>query len=79
VTASYRCGSARLLPNGDWLIDWGQNSRQGAGSIGGYNADGARTFLLTFDSTFSYRAQPVPAGVLTAQDLRNDMDAMAAP
>ena len=79
VTASYRCGSARLLPNGDWLIDWGQNSRQGAGSIGGYKADGARTFLLTFNSTFSYRAQPVPAGVLTAQDLRNGMDAMAAP
>jgi hypothetical protein len=79
ATASYRCGSARVLPNQDWLIDWGQTSRQGAGSIGGYTPDGARTFLLAFDSTFSYRAQPVPAGVLSAQDLRAGMDAMAAP
>jgi hypothetical protein len=78
IAASYRCGSARLLADQDWLIDWGQNSRQGAGSIGGYAPDGERTFLLTFDSTFSYRAQPVPAGVLTAQDLRDGMDAMAA-
>ena len=65
--------------NQDWLIDWGQNTRQGAGSIGGYKPDGERTFLLTFDSTFSYRAQPVPPGVVTAQDLRRGMDAMAAP
>jgi hypothetical protein len=79
VTASYRCGSARVLPNQDWLIDWGQNTRQGAGSIGGYAPDGERTFLLTFDSTFSYRAQPVPPGMVTAQDLRQGMDAMAAP
>jgi Arylsulfotransferase (ASST) len=79
ISASYRCGSARLLPNQDWLIDWGQNSRHGTGSIGGYEPDGERTFLLTFDSTFSYRAQPVPPGVVTAQDLRDGMDAMAAP
>ncbi|MGH2965374.1 MAG: arylsulfotransferase family protein [Solirubrobacterales bacterium] len=79
IGTSYRCGSARLLPNQDWLIDWGQNSRQGAGSIGGYKPNGERTFLLTFDSTFSYRAQPVPGGALTAQDLRHGMDAMAAP
>ena len=79
VATSNRCGSARVLPNQDWLIDWGQNSSAGAGSIGGYKPDGERTFLLTFDSTFSYRAQPVPAGALTARDLRQGMDAMAAP
>jgi hypothetical protein len=76
IAASYRCGSARVLANQGWLIDWGQNSRDGAGSIGGYSPEGERTFLLTFDSTFSYRAQPVQ-GALTVGDLREGMDAMA--
>jgi hypothetical protein len=78
IPASHCCGSARLLPNQDWLIDWGEGSLQGTGSIGGYEPDGTRTFLLTFDSTFSYRAQPVPARAATAQDLRQGMDAMCS-
>jgi arylsulfotransferase ASST len=73
VPVSNCCGSARRLGNGDWLIDWGQNK-----PIGGYKSDGQRTFLLTFDSNFSYRAEPVPAGVLSAQDLRQGMDAMCS-
>ena len=79
IPFSYCCGSARLLPNQNWLIDWGQETLQGTGSIGGYKPDGERTFLLTFDSTFSYRAQPVPTGVLSAQDLRQGMNAMCSP
>ena len=72
-----RLGSA---PAEQRLVDrLGPESRQGAGSIGGYKPDGERTFLLTFDSTFSYRAQPVPRACVTAQDLRQGMDAMAAP
>ena len=34
VPVSYCCGSARLLPNQDWLIDWGQGSLQGTGRLG---------------------------------------------
>jgi hypothetical protein len=72
VPASDCCGSARRLGNGDWLIDWGKTR-----PIGGYEPDGQRTFLLTFDSQFSYRAEPVPPGAISAQDLREGMRAMA--
>jgi hypothetical protein len=74
VPKSNCCGSARRLDNGDWLIDWGKDR-----PIGGYEPDGDRTFLLTIDSTFSYRAEPVPSGAVSAQDLREAMDAMCAP
>jgi arylsulfotransferase ASST len=72
VPKSNCCGSARRLPNRDWLIDWGKNN-----PICGYNRSGKRTFRLTFDSNFSYRAEPVPTGVLSAPDLREGMRAMA--
>ncbi len=71
VTTSRCCGSARRLGSGDWLIDWG-----GSNPIGGYAPNGSRTFLLRFDSDFSYRAQPVPPGAVSTQDLREGMDAM---
>jgi hypothetical protein len=73
VPASNCCGSARRLGNGDWLIDWGLNK-----PIGGYKPNGTRTFLLSFDSNFSYRAEPVPGGVLSAPDLRQAMTAMCS-
>lgn len=81
VPASYCCGSARRMANGDWLIDWGQGTEgpERTGAIGGYRPDGQRTFLLSFESSFSYRAQPVPAGALTRQELRQGMTAMCAP
>jgi hypothetical protein len=72
VHKSECCGSARRLPNGDWLIDWGQARDH---PIGGYEPNGDRTFLLTFATRASYRAQPVPAGVYTAADLRAAMNA----
>jgi Arylsulfotransferase (ASST) len=72
VRTSNCCGSARRLPNRDWLISWGKHD-----PIGGYQPDGKRTFLLSFPSNFSYRAEPVPAGALSAQDLRAGMGAMA--
>ncbi len=71
VSASGCCGSARRFSNGDWLIDWGKTN-----PIAGYSADGTRTFSLRFDSGFSYRAEPVPAGAVSAADLRQGMDAM---
>jgi hypothetical protein len=75
VTASQCCGSARRLSNGDWLIDWGEANTH---PIGGYTSTGQRTFLLTFDAHSSYRAEPVPAGAVTAQDLRDAMNAMCS-
>lgn len=74
VTRSYCCGSARRLRDGNWLIDWAQ----GSGAIGGYQPDGTRTFLLRFDSTFSYRALPVPDGAVSIADLRQGMNAICS-
>jgi hypothetical protein len=81
VPASHCCGSARRVSNGDWLIDWGLVTigSGGAGSIGGYRPNGERSFLLSFDSTFSYRAVPVPPGAVTRQKLRQGMIAMCSP
>ena len=73
VPVSYCCGSARRLGNGDWLIGWGRNN-----PIGGYTRDGKRTFLLKFGSSWSYRAEPVPAGAVSAEDLRQGMRAMCS-
>ena len=42
-TAAARPGACRI---GDWLIAWGKHE-----PIGGYQADGKRTFLLTFPPT----------------------------
>jgi Arylsulfotransferase (ASST) len=80
VPLSYCCGSARQLPNRDWLIDWGRGAAgaQAGGSIGGYAPDGERTFRLAFQSTYSYRALPVPSGSVTVKQLRENMDAMCA-
>ena len=72
VPSSYCCGSARRLANGEWLIGWGRKN-----PIGGYRPNGERTFLLTPDSGWSYRAEPVPAGAVSAEDLRDGMRAMA--
>jgi hypothetical protein len=71
VTNSICCGSARLLPSGNWLINWG-----GTGVVGGYSAKGERFFKLTTPGAFSYRANPVPPGALTARQLRRAMDAI---
>ena len=73
VSSSGCCGSARRLDNGDWLIDWGPQ-----GGIGGYKPSGDRTFRLNFDPRGSYRAEPVPAGAVSAQDLRQAMNAICS-
>ncbi len=75
VPLSGCCGSARRLSNGDWLIDWGQATNH---PIGGYKPNGERTFLLTLDGRSSYRAEPVPAGAVSAQSLRHAMNAMCS-
>lgn len=68
------CGSARMLPGGDWVMSWGS-----AGLITELSSSGSRVFSLTFsDSTngnvFSYRAQPILPGTLSRTALREGMD-----
>src|ERR671937_177066 len=62
VDASGCCGSARRLPNRDWLIDWGGYENN---PIGSYKPGGERIFLLRFKASagYSYRAEPVPATI----------------
>ena len=61
-------------PDQDWLIDWGQASNADRR----LHADGERTFLLTADAGFSYKAEPVPEEAVTASDLRKAMAQMGA-
>jgi Arylsulfotransferase (ASST) len=66
------CGSARMLPSGDWLIGWGRNP-----FVGAYNSSGQRIFKLQVPGGTYYRASPVPPHELTAQRLRQAMNTMA--
>jgi hypothetical protein len=75
VPTSQCCGSARRLSNGDWLINWAQADDH---PIAGYKPNGDRTFFMTFNPRSSYRAEPVPAGILTAADLRAAMTKMCS-
>jgi hypothetical protein len=75
VETPYRTGSARKLPGGDWVVNWGS-----AGLATELTSLGSRVMSLTFgrDSLgkqlFSYRAQPLLPGVLDRQALRDGMD-----
>jgi hypothetical protein len=52
-------------------MSWGGNP-----VVTEFAADGSRNFRMTFaNGVFSYRAFPVPSGVLTADALRAGMDA----
>jgi VCBS repeat-containing protein len=65
------CGSARRLPGGNWVMSWGLNSL-----VTELSPSGDRPFKLTFgNGIFSYRANPVLPGVLSATSLRTGMDA----
>jgi hypothetical protein len=75
IATSFRTGSARRLPGGNWVVNWGS-----AGIATELTASGNRVTGLTFgqDSRgkqiFSYRAQPLLPGVLSRQALRDAMD-----
>jgi hypothetical protein len=65
------CGSARRLPDGDWVTQWGNypyfTEQTGAGDP---------VFKLLFtQGLFSYRADPVLPGQLSRAALRAGMDA----
>jgi VCBS repeat-containing protein len=70
ATASGCCGSARKLPGGNWVMSWGLTNL-----VTELTPSGARPFKLTFaPGVLSYRAAPVPPGVLSASALRTGMD-----
>jgi hypothetical protein len=71
VPASGCCGSARKMPGGNWVMSWGMNP-----VVTELTPSGARVFRMTFkEPYFSYRAEPVPFGVLSRAALGSGMDA----
>jgi hypothetical protein len=68
ITSSFCCGSARLLPSGNWVMGWG-----GTPEISEYSPDGTRVFHLS--SNFVYRGVPLLPGDYTAAQFRDGMDA----
>ena len=66
------CGSARKLPRGNWVMDWGYSPL-----ITELTPSGKRVFGLHLGGElYSYRAVPVVPRRLSARKLRAGMDAM---
>jgi len=66
------CGSARRLDGGNWVTAWG-----GQPFVTEFTPAGSPVFRLTFtQGLFSYRADPVAFGRLSAATLRKAMDSM---
>ncbi len=65
------CGSARMLPGGDWVMGWGST-----GLVTEQTATGASAFQLRFPhGWYTYRAVPVLPGQVSIDALRAGMDA----
>jgi hypothetical protein len=70
-----RTGSARKLPGGNWVVDWGSD-----GLATELTPSGGQVTSLMFGrdpsgkQLFSYRAEPLLPGVLGGQALRDGMD-----
>jgi Arylsulfotransferase (ASST) len=63
-------GSARKLPGGNWVVNWG-----GTTLMTERTPSGKRVFDLRFKNDMhSYRAFAIPRGRVTAQQLRQGMD-----
>jgi Arylsulfotransferase (ASST) len=72
VTSSTCCGSARLLPGGDWVVDWG-----GQPFIDELGPDGSPKLQLRLAAPdYSYRAVPILPGQLSAAQVIGGMDRM---
>jgi hypothetical protein len=71
VPGSGCCGSARLLPGGNWVTGWGGNN-----NFAEHTAGGTRVFRLI--GTFVYRAIPLLPGQFSAAEFRAGMDAKFA-
>jgi hypothetical protein len=73
VTLSVCCGSARRLPNGHWLVAWGDSPFLTELDSGG---SPVLTIQYNLGGAFSYRAVPVLPGLVSASAVRDGMDAM---
>ena len=66
-------GSARKLPGGNWVIQWGGTTLMTERTPGG-----RRVMDIDFrDDMHSYRAFPIPKGRISAQQLRRGMNVVA--
>jgi hypothetical protein len=74
VSVSACCGSARRLPGGNWLVQWG-----GAPFLTELDPRGNPVLTIEYNSgnVFSYRAVPVLNRMVAAQTLRSAMDIMS--
>ena len=74
ATSSYCCGSSRLLPGGNWLVQWGA-----APFMTELDPTGQPALTIQYNQGpgFSYRAVPVLSGEIPDYLLRGGMDAMA--
>jgi hypothetical protein len=70
---SFCCGSARRLPTGNWVVQWGDNPYMTELDPLG---NPVVTIAYNMGATFSYRAQPVLSGVVVGDQLRQGMDSM---
>jgi len=80
VPLSACCGSARPLPGGGWLVNWGGigpvSDYGHYGLIGAYKRDGRPIFRLRVKGTHPYRVQPITRRYPRIARLRNGMDAV---
>jgi len=72
VTTSHCCGSARQLPDGGWLVSWGDNRL-----VTRFDREGRTLFRLRLAAP-TFRAVPVPPGAATAAGLGRGLARMAA-
>lgn len=72
VRTSHCCGSARQLPDGGWLVSWGDNPL-----VTRFDREGRTLFRLRLAAP-TFRAVPVPPGAATAAGLGRGLARMAA-
>lgn len=72
VRTSHCCGSARQLPDGGWLVSWGDNRL-----VTRFDREGRTLFRLRLAAP-TFRAVPVPPGAATAAGLGRGLARMAA-
>ena len=67
------CGSARRLPGGNWVVEWGGNTL-----LAELRPDGSPVLRISHPSGLSYRAIPLLQGEIPFADVRSGMDQIAA-
>lgn len=71
ATSSLCCGSARLLPGGNWVVAWGATPY-----VDEMTSTGTVVMRFTFPSVFTYRAVPILPGQLSPSALVDGMNTM---